>query len=109
MKVQIVTIHVQYGLEIASPSPKDRQLTSCVMISRGEEVHIPNAELRSSAELLTEHSESRRRIILSGTVEDQTGAAHVSSQTGIKETCEDTISISPSQASFLHIENHSYD
>ena len=31
----------------------------------------------------------------------ETGAAHVSSQTCIKETCADTLSISPSQASFI--------
>ena len=58
IEVQIVEILCQYGLEIAIPSPTDRQRTSYGMISRGksqfvDEVHIPNAELRSSAELLT--------------------------------------------------------
>ena len=45
----------QYGLEITIPSPNDRKLICHVMISRGKgrvvgEVHIPNAQLRSSAE-----------------------------------------------------------
>ena len=59
IEVQIVIILDQYGLEIAIPSPNGKQWTSDVMISRGksrfvDEVRIPNAELRSSAELLTE-------------------------------------------------------
>ena len=37
----------------------------------------------------------------SKTYTQETGAAHVSSQTASKETCADTLSISPSQASFF--------
>ena len=59
IEVQIVKILDTCGLEIAIPSPNDSKRTSYVMISRGksrfvDEVHIPNAELRSSAEFLFE-------------------------------------------------------
>ena len=55
----------QHGLEIALPSPNDRERTSYGMIFRGksrfvDEVHFPNAELRSSAELLSELQKSGR-------------------------------------------------
>ena len=48
----ILKILDQYGLEIALPSPNDGLRTSYVMKSRGksrfvDEIHIPNAELRS--------------------------------------------------------------
>ena len=53
----------QYGLEIAIPSPNDRERTSYVMISRGKSrfvdaIHIPNVELRTRAELLSELQKS---------------------------------------------------
>ena len=59
IEVQVVKIIDQYGLEIAISSPTDTQRTSYVVISRGksrfvDEVHIPTADLRSSAELLSE-------------------------------------------------------
>ena len=59
IEVQIVKILDQDGLEIAIPWPNGEERTSHVMIYRGqslfvEELHIPNAVLRSSAELLTE-------------------------------------------------------
>ena len=108
IEVQIVKILDQYGHEIAIPSPNDTKRTSCGMISRRnsrcvDEFHIPNAELRSSAELL---SESTRRRILLGTFEDQhpgdwCGPCYKTSQTSIEEICADTLSISPSQASFF--------
>ena len=68
-EVQIVKIIDQYGLDIAIPSPNDKERTSYVMISRRKSrfvVHIPNAELRSSAELLTCWTSKigRRRILL---------------------------------------------
>ena len=99
----------QYGLEIAIPFPNDAQQTSYVMIFRGrsrfvDEVHVPNAELRSSSELLTELQKAEGGESCLGkskTGMQETGAAHVSSQTGIKESCADTLSISPSQASFI--------
>ena len=72
IEVQIVEILDQYGHEIAIPSPNDSTRTTHVTISRGrsrfvDEVHIPIAELRSSAELLTELQEEnlawdRRRL-----------------------------------------------
>ena len=57
IEVQIVKILDQYGLDNAIPSPNDSTRTSYVVISRGKrplvnEIQIPNAELRSSAELL---------------------------------------------------------
>ena len=61
IEVQIVKILDQYGLEIAIPSPNGSQRTFCAMISRGrsrfvDEVHIPNPELRSNAELQKEEN-----------------------------------------------------
>ena len=78
------------------------------MISRGKnwfvnEVHIPNAELRTSAELLTElrKSEGGECVLgQSNTSNQETGPAHVSSHIGNKETCADTLSTPPSQAFF---------
>ena len=75
IEVQIVKILDHYGLEIAIPSPNERERTSDVMISRGksrfvDKVHIPNAELRSSAELLTELQKAEGGESCSGTVED---------------------------------------
>ena len=63
IEVQIVKILDQYGLGIAIPSPKDHVRTSHGMISSGksrfvDEIHSPNAELRSSAELLSELQKS---------------------------------------------------
>ena len=65
----------------------DRQRTSYVMISRGmsrfmDEVHIPSAELRSSAELLSDlqiAEEGKSCQGQSKTSIQETGAAHVSS------------------------------
>ena len=68
IEVQIVKILDQCGLENAIPSPNDRQRTSYVMISRGKsrfvdgEVHIPNAELRSSADWDSRRQASRRLV-----------------------------------------------
>ena len=61
--VQIVQIIDNVGLEIANPSPNDGERTSYVMISRGksrfvDEIHIPNAELRSTLQLLSERQKS---------------------------------------------------
>ena len=80
---------------------------SCV-ISRGrsrfvDEMHIPNAEIRSSAELLSElkkSEEGKPCLTKWKTSNHETGTVHVSSPSSIKETCADTLSISPSQASF---------
>ena len=69
-----------------------------------DEIHIPNAELRSSAELLYELQISEGRepcLTKSKTSNQETGAVHCTSPTSIKETCADTLSISPSQASFF--------
>ena len=110
IEVQIVKILDQYGLEIAIPSPfPSPTRTSCVMISRGtcrfvDDVHIPNAELRSSAELLSEVQKSgggESCLAQSKTSIQETGAVHVTSQTNNKETCADTLSITPSQASLF--------
>ena len=106
-EVQTEKILDQYGLEIAIPSLNGFTRTSNVMISSGksrfkDEVDIPNAELRSSTELLSELQKAEGRepcLAQSKTGIQETGAAHVSSQTCIKETCADTLSISPSQAS----------
>ena len=59
IEFQIVTILDQYGSEILIPSPNDSTRTSYVLKSGGksrfvDEVHTPNTELRSSAELLSE-------------------------------------------------------
>ena len=69
-EVQIVKILDQCGLENAIPSPNDRERTSHFLISGGKsrflgEVHIPNAELRSSAELLSEFQKSIAGVVLS--------------------------------------------
>ena len=95
----------QYGLEIAIPSPNDRERTSNVMISRGKSrfvdaIHIPNAELRTRAELLSELQKSEGGepcLTKSKTSNQETGAAHVTSPTSIKETCADTLRISPAK------------
>ena len=77
------------------------------MISKGksrfvDEVHVPSAELRYSAELLPELLKVGGESCLaqSKTYIQETGAAHVSSQTSIKETCADPLSSCLSQASF---------
>ena len=111
IEVQIVKILDQYGLEVAIPS-----LNDYVMISRGKSrfvdgVRILNAELRSSAELLSELQKSEGGepcLTKSKTSNEETGAVHVTSPTSIMETCADTLSTSPSQASF-YTKYHSYD
>ena len=90
------------------PARSPKITSAYVKISRGkcrfvDEVHIPNAELRSSAELLSELQKGEGRepcLAQSKTGIQETGAAHVTSQTGIKETYADTLSVSPCQASF---------
>ena len=104
-------------VQIAIPSPNERDRTSCVALSRGksrfvDEIHIPKAELRSSAALLSgfqKSEEGESCLAQSKTSIQETGAAHVKSPTSNKETCADTLSITPSQAFFVHIKNHSYD
>ena len=93
-EVQILKILDQYGHEIATPSPHDSTRTSYVLISRGksrfvDEIHVPNAELWSSAELLSELQKAEGRE-----------PCLAPSKTSIKETGADTLSVSPSQASF---------
>ena len=68
-----------------------------------DEVHIPNAELRSSADLLIELQKAEGEESCLGqpkTSIQETSAAHGSSHTRNKETCADTLNILPSQASF---------
>ena len=82
---------------------------SDVLISRGksrfvDEVHILDAELRSSAELLTELQKSGGGMsceVKSKTGNQETGATHVSSQTSNKGTCANFLSIPSSQASLF--------
>ena len=82
---------------------------SDVLISRGksrfvDEVHILDAELRSSAELLTEPQKSGGGMsceVKSKTGNQETGATHVSSQTGNMGTCANSLSIPSSQASLF--------
>ena len=115
-EVQILKILDQYGHEIATPSPHDSTRTSYVLISRGksrfvDEIHVPNAELWSSAELLSELQKAEGRepcLAPSKTSIQETGAVHDSSHTSIKETCAHTLSVSPCQASFF-TQNRSYD
>ena len=117
IEVQIVKIIDHCGFEIAVPSPNDRERTFYVMISRGksrfvDEVHIPNAELRSSADLLIELQKAEGEESCLGqskTSIQETSAAHGSSHTRNKETCADTLNILPSEASLFHAKNHSYD
>ena len=84
-------------LKLQIPSTKPIQdETSYVLISRGKSrfldgLRIPNAELRSSAELLSETSASRRKRTSLGTAEDQHPG----------NWCADSLSISPRQASFF--------
>ena len=86
------------------------------MISRGkswfvDEIHIPSAELRSSAELLSELQKSEEGqlcLTKSKTSNQETGAVHVTSPTRIKETCADTLNVSPSQPS-IYTQIHSHD
>ena len=69
-----------------------------------DEVHFPIARLRSSAELLTELQKSEggeSRSGQSNTSMQEIGATHVSSLTGNKETCANTLSVPPSQASLF--------
>ena len=69
-----------------------------------DELHVPNAELRSSTELLSQLQMAEGRepcLAQSKTGIQETGAAHVSSHTSIKETCADTLSVFPSQASLF--------
>ena len=95
----------RYGLENAIPSPNDHVRTSYVVISRGksrfvDEVHIPNAALRSSQELLTElqKSDGKESCEEQGNTSIQEiGAIHVSSFTSNRETCANTLSIPPTQ------------
>ena len=87
IEVLIVKILDQYGLETAIPSPNDTERTPYVMISRGksrfvDEVHIPNALLRSSALLLNELQKSEGGESCLGqanTSIQETVATHVSS------------------------------
>ena len=101
-------------LTVVIPSPDDSTRTSYVMISRGKEsVHgwkftfpMPNSEpvqnfslnfRKQKEENLAWHSRrlASRRLF----------AAHVPSQTGVKETCADTLIVSPCLASlFSHKE-----
>ena len=67
IEVQIVKILDSYGIEIAIPSPNGSRRTSYVLISRWksrfvDELHIPNAEFRPSAELLSKAEEKRTRL-----------------------------------------------
>ena len=97
----------QYGFESAIPSPSDHVRTSYVVISRGksrfvDEVHIPNAGLRPSAELRTELQRSEGRESCeeqADTSIQEIGAIHVSKCTSNKETCANTLCIPPTQAS----------
>ena len=69
-----------------------------------DEIRIPNAELRSSGELLIELQKTEGRescLAQSKTSIQETGAAQVSIQTCNKETCANTLSIPPSRASFF--------
>ena len=96
IEVQIVKILDQYGLVIAIPSPNDGEQTSYEMISRGrsrfvDESHMPKAEPRSSAELLTECQKSEGG--------ESCLAQSKTCPTTNKEICADTLSITPSQAS----------
>ena len=107
IEVEIVKILERHGFEIAIPSPNDHVRTSYVVISREksrfvDEVHIPNAVLRSSAELLTElqRSGGESREEQADTSIQETGAIHDSSYTSNKETGANTFSIPPTQASF---------
>ena len=102
IEVHVVQVFGNHGLECDIPSPNN---TSWVVISSGksrrfvDEVHIPNAELRSSAELLTGHQKAgggESCLGLSKTSIQETGAVHVTSPTSIKETCADSVSFSPS-------------
>ena len=118
IEVQIVKIIDHCGFEIAVPSPNDRERTFYVMIFPEERVGswmksiFPNAELRSSADLLIElqKAEGEKSCLgQSKTSIQEIGAAHGSSHTRNKETCADTLNILPSEASLFHAKNHSYD
>ena len=109
IEVQSVKILNQYGFEIAIPSPDDHVPTSYVVISRKksrfvDEVHIPDAGLRPSSEQLTELQRSEGRKSCEEQADSsiqETGSTHVSNYKSNKDICADTLSISPSQASFL--------
>ena len=105
IEVQIVKILDQYGLEIAIPSPSERERTSYVLISRGKSrfvdaIPIPQAELRPSAELLPDFQKSEGGescLLQSKTGIQGTGAAHAGSQARTHS------------AFFPAAKNHSYD
>ena len=96
----------QYGLENAIPSPNDGERTSQVMISKKRlgswmkiTFPIPNSDqvqnyslnFRNLKELCLTKSKTRNQ---------ETGAVHVTSPTGIKETCADTSALIPSKRLF---------
>ena len=73
-----------------------------------DEMHFPNAEIRSTPELLSElekSEEGKPCLTKWKTSNHETGTVHVTSPTSIKETCADTLSISPSQRLFTHKEH----
>ena len=115
IEVQIVKIDT-YGLDIAIPSPNGSTRTSYVVISRGksqvvDELRIPIAGLRSSAELLSELQEAEESefcLAQSKTSIQETGAAHVTSQTSMQETGADTLSIFSQPCVIVHT-NHTYE
>ena len=79
-----------------------------VLISRGksrflDEVYIPNAGLRSSAELLEElqEAEGRGSCLKQWNSSIQEICSTHFSRTSNKDTCADTLSIPPSQASLF--------
>ena len=82
------------------------------LISRGKSrfvdaVHVPNAELRSSAELLTELQKSEGGescLGQSNTSNQETGAAHVSSHTSNEENCAKLSAFLPAKRPSSHKE-----
>ena len=104
--IEVEYVDTKNQLADATPSPNGRERTIYGMISRGQSRFVDevNAELGSSAELLSELQKAQGKepcMAQSKTSIQETGAAHVTSQTTIKEICADTLSVFPGQASLF--------
>ena len=98
-----------HGLEFEILSPNNPQRTSWVLIYRGKSrfvdgAHIPNAELRSSAECLTEFQKADRRRLASRRLVRPMFQVRLASRRLVRTPS----AILPAKRPF-HAKNHSHD
>ena len=104
LKVQIVEILGQFGLEIAIPSPHNNETTTHVMITRGtnrfvDEVHEQKVEFRPSE---LQKSEGRESCVEeSNNCNMETCAHHVTSRYGNKKSRANNLSSLPNHSSMF--------